>query len=121
MNVVKELKEGKITKEEALEKIRLWKFRAPMLQFPEIIKQEELIKEFRKDQKLLYSDEKLKEKVKSGEWTKDDAYIVIEGWKTLPSPYMSKLERLMQWLGRYRPKKKVEAKEKVKRRPKKKK
>ena len=71
---------------------------------------------------MLYSDEKLKEKVKSGEWTKDDAYIVIEGWKTLPNPYMSKLERLMEWLGRYRPRK-VEPKEKtnVRKRPKKKK
>lgn len=67
---------------------------------------------------MLYSDQKLKEKVKSGEWTKDDAYIVIEGWKTLPTPYMSKLDKLMAWLGQYRPKK---AEPKVRRRPKKKK
>ena len=49
MNVIKELKDGEITKEEALKKIRLWKYRAPMLEFPEIRRQEEFIKEFRKD------------------------------------------------------------------------
>ena len=49
MNVIKQLKSGEITIEEALEKIRLWKFRAPMIEFPEIIKQEEFIKQCQKD------------------------------------------------------------------------
>ena len=72
--------------------------------------------------KLLYSDQKLKEKVKSGEWTKDDAYIVIEGWKTLPCPYTSKLEKLLNWLAGYRPKKKKPIKKsQARKRPKKKK
>ena len=46
MNVVKELKSGRITADEALEKIRLWKYRAPMYEFKEIFRQEEFIKEF---------------------------------------------------------------------------
>ena len=70
---------------------------------------------------MLYSNEKLKEKVKSGEWTKDDAYIVIEGWKTLPCPYTSKLERLLNWLAGYVPKKKPVKKSQARKRPKKKK
>ena len=44
MNVVKELKSGKITADEALEKIRLWKYRAPMYEFKEIFRQEEFAK-----------------------------------------------------------------------------
>ena len=71
---------------------------------------------------MLYSDQKLKEKVKSGEWTKDDAYIVIEGWKTLPCPYTSKLEKLLNWLAGYVPKKKKPVeKSQARKRPKKKK
>ena len=48
MNVVKELKSGKITAAEALEKIRLWKYRAPMYEFKEILEQEKYIKECKK-------------------------------------------------------------------------
>ena len=48
MNVIKQLEKGSITIEEALEKIRLWKYRAPMYEFKEILKQEEIIKEIQK-------------------------------------------------------------------------
>ena len=48
MNVIKELKSGRITADEALEKIRLWKYRAPMYEFKEIFRQEEFIKEFQR-------------------------------------------------------------------------
>jgi len=48
MNIIKQLNNGKITLDEALEKIRLWKYRAPMYEFKEILEQEKYIKECKK-------------------------------------------------------------------------
>ena len=53
MNVVKQLKSGRITAAEAIEKIRRWKYRAPMYEFEEILRQEEFIKEFQKNRQRL--------------------------------------------------------------------
>jgi len=49
MNVIKQLKSGRITAAEGLEKIRLWKFRAATYELKEILRQEEFIKEFQKN------------------------------------------------------------------------
>ena len=49
MNVIKQLKSGRITAAEALEKIRLWKYRAAPYELKEILKQEGFIKEFQKN------------------------------------------------------------------------
>ena len=53
MNVVKELKSGRITADEALEKIRLWKYRAATYELDEILRQEKFIKEFQKNRQRL--------------------------------------------------------------------
>ena len=53
MNVIKQLKSGKITAAEALDKIRLWKYRAATYELDEILRQEEFIKEFQKNRQRL--------------------------------------------------------------------
>ena len=48
MDVIKQLKNGSITSEEAIKKLELWKYRAATYELDEILKQEDFIKEFQK-------------------------------------------------------------------------
>jgi len=49
IDVTKELKSGAITTDEALEKLRLWKYRAAMYEMKHIEKQEEFVKDCKKN------------------------------------------------------------------------
>ena len=44
MNVIEQLEMGRITPKQALEKIRLWKYRAASYELKEILRQEEFAK-----------------------------------------------------------------------------